>query len=348
MARGAGERGARYGESLLSAAGIDIGGANLKGARDDGLVATRTFPLWRERDGLARAVKDLLASLQPFDQLAVTMTGELCDCYADKEEGVLHILASVEKAAETVPNVWLIDGGLSSIEIARSEPLRAAAANWHALATWAAGLEGNEDSLLVDVGSTTTDIIRLAAAAPNCEGLTDTERLRSGELVYTGVRRTPICSILEEADLGGKGSPLAAEHFATSLDIWLLLGELSEDPACLSTADGRPATLPLAQNRLARMLCLDPGELEEKDARALAEQAACAQEDKICRAIGRLIEKQKPAGAFISGEGEFLALRALRSLGLEDDRITSMSGLYDPAVSEAACAFALARLAREG
>lgn len=331
----------------MSAAGIDIGGANLKGARDDGLVVTRPFPLWREHDGLPRAVEELLAALQPFDRLAVTMTGELCDCYADKKEGVLHILASVEEAAETAPNVWLIDGGLSSIEMARAEPLRAAAANWHALATWAAGLEGNDDSLLVDVGSTTTDIIRLVAAAPSCGGLTDTERLRSGELVYTGVRRTPVCSILEEADLGGKASPLAAEHFATTLDIWLLLGELSEDPACLSTADGRPATRQLAQNRLARMLCLDPGELEEKDALALAEQAACAQEDKICRAIGRLIEKQKPNGAFISGEGEFLALRALRSLGLEDDRITSMGELYDPAVSEAACAFALARLARE-
>ena len=165
-----GERGARYGESILNAAGIDIGGANLKGARDDGLVATRSFPLWRERDGLARALEELLASLQPFDRLAVTMTGELCDCYAGKEEGVLHILASVEKAAGTVPSVWLIGGGLSSIEMARSEPLRAAAANWHALATWAASLEGNGDALLVDVGSTTTDIIRLAAAAPGWDG----------------------------------------------------------------------------------------------------------------------------------------------------------------------------------
>ena len=100
-------------------------------------------------------------------------------------------------------------------------------------------------------------------------------------------------------------------------------------------------------DRLARMLCLDPRELENEAALSLARQVACAQENKICRAIGRLIEPGKPAGAFISGEGEFLALRALRSLGLEDERTTSMSRLYDPAVSGAACAFALARLASE-
>ena len=331
----------------MSAAGIDIGGANLKGARADGMIVTRPFPLWRERDGLAGAIGELLSSLEPFDQLAVTMTGELCDCYADKEEGVLHILESVEEAGGSSASVWLLDGGLRSIQSARSEPLRAAAANWQALATWAAGLENNEDSLLVDIGSTTTDIIRLRENEVRCSGRSDTERLRAGELVYTGVRRTPVCAILEEADLNGVASPLAAEHFATTLDTWLLLDEISEDPACLSTADGRPATHQLARDRLARMLCLDPGELSKEDALELAEQVARAQEDKICRAIGRLIELEKPAGAFISGEGEFLALRVLRSLGLDDDRITSMSRLYDPAASEAACAFALARLAAE-
>ena len=158
---------------------------------------------------------------------------------------------------------------------------------------------------------------------------------------------TPVCAILEEADLNGVASPLAAEHFATSLDTWLLLDEIREDPACLSTADGRPATRQLARDRLARMLCLDPGELSKEDALELAEQVARAQEDKISRAIGRLIELEKPASAFISGEGEYLALRALRSLGLDDDRITSMSRLYDSAASEPACAFALARLAAE-
>ena len=32
------------------------------------------------------------------DRLAVTMTGELCDCFRTKAEGVLHILAAVDAA----------------------------------------------------------------------------------------------------------------------------------------------------------------------------------------------------------------------------------------------------------
>ena len=331
----------------MNAAGLDIGGANLKGARGDGLIVTRPFALWRKRDGLPRAIGKLLTSLEPFDRLAVTMTGELCDCYENKEDGALHILDAVEEAAGISPLVWLPGEGLASLEKARSEPLTAAAANWHALATWAASLEGHGDSLLIDIGSTTTDIIRLEAGAPSAGGLTDTERLQSGALVYTGVRRTPICALLEEADLGGQACPLAAEHFATTLDAWLLLEEIPEDPGYLATADGRPATGRMARDRLARMLCLDPQELDEEEALSLARQVACAQENKICRAIGRLIEAGKPAGAFISGEGEFLALRALQSLGLDDGLVTPMSRLYNPVVSGAACAFALARLAVE-
>lgn len=331
----------------MTAAGIDIGGANLKGVREDGLVATRAFALWREPGGLATALRELLAALEPFDRLAVTMTGELCDCYSSKEEGVLHILAAVEEATAIAPQFWLLDEGLSDLEKARAEPLQAAAANWQALAAWAAGLEGNENSLLIDIGSTTTDIIRLEGGKPSAGGRTDTERLQLGELVYTGVRRTPVCALLEEADLGGQACPLAAEHFATSLDAWLLLEELAEDPGCLSTADGRPATRSMAQDRLARMLCLDPQELSREEALSLARQIALAQENKISRAIGRLIEKSRPAGAFISGEGEFLALRALQSLGLDDSLITPMSRSCKAAGSEAACAFALARLAAE-
>ncbi|MFP6738325.1 MAG: hydantoinase/oxoprolinase family protein [Planctomycetota bacterium] len=331
----------------MNTAGIDIGGANLKGARDDGIVVTRAFALWREPEGLAAALRELLAALEPFDRLAVTMTGELCDCYSSKEEGVLHILAAVEEAAAIAPQFWLLDEGLCDLERARAEPLQAAAANWQALSTWAAGLEGNENSLLIDIGSTTTDIIQLEAGKPRAAGRTDPERLQLGELVYTGVRRTPVCALLEEADLGGQACPLAAEHFATSLDAWLLLEEITEDPDCLATADGRPATRRMAQDRLARMLCLDPQELNEEDALTLARQITLAQENKICRAIGRVIEPGKPAGAFISGEGEFLALRALQSLGLEDDLITPMSRICNPAGSEAAGAFALARLAAE-
>ena len=98
---------------------------------------------------------------------------------------------------------------------------------------------------------------------------------------------------------------------------------------------------------MGALLPRDPQELDQEAALSLARQIALAQENRICRAIGRLLEQDRPAGAFISGEGEFLALRVLQSLGLDDSLITPMSGSCEAAGSGAACAFALARLAAE-
>src|SRR5438552_12194660 len=99
--------------------------------------------------------------------------------------------------------------------------MRAAAANWLALAAYAGRFAPTGTALLVDVGSTTTDLVPLLGGAPVPCGNTDAERLLHRELVYTGVRRTPLCALLGETG--------AAELFATTLDAYLLLEELPED-----------------------------------------------------------------------------------------------------------------------
>mgnify|MGYP003322171330 CR=1 FL=1 len=118
----------------MTAAGIDIGGANLKGVREDWLVATRAFALWREPGGLAAALRELLAALEPFDRLAVTMTGELCDCFETKAEGVRHCLDSVVRSSKHRGTqqilVWSTKGKFLSLASALRDPLLVAAANW--------------------------------------------------------------------------------------------------------------------------------------------------------------------------------------------------------------------------
>src|SRR5262249_28582161 len=154
------------------------------------------------------ALRELLRGLPNADLLAVTMTGELCDCFATKREGVHAILEAVEQVAGSRPVwVWLNDGRLVRPAVARAEPLRAAAANWLALATFAGRLAPVGPALLIDVGSTTTDIVPLCDGRPVPRGRTDPERLGCGELLYTGVRRTPLCALL--------GATAAAELFAT-------------------------------------------------------------------------------------------------------------------------------------
>src|SRR5438105_2939312 len=126
--------------------GLDVGGANLKLADGRGWAISRPFPLWRQPERLAAAIAELLVEAPPASGLAVTMTGELADCFATKREGVSAILHAVETAATTLRlspdavRAYLTSGEMVTAAAARAQPLRAAAANWHALARFAGRL----------------------------------------------------------------------------------------------------------------------------------------------------------------------------------------------------------------
>ncbi len=68
--------------------GLDIGGANLKAATADKRAVSVPFPLWKQPDSLPAALAELVAKFPDAEEFAVTMTGELCDCYETKRQGV--------------------------------------------------------------------------------------------------------------------------------------------------------------------------------------------------------------------------------------------------------------------
>lgn len=333
----------------MGVVGLDIGGANLKAATAEGVAVSSPFEIWRDPEGLSAALADLLARLPDVKMLAVTMTAELADCFRTKAEGVDRVLSAVERIAGNRPvRVWTTDGRFVSPAEARREPVRVAAANWHALATWA----GQKFvpcgwGLLIDIGSTTTDIIPLRNGCPSAVGLTDGDRLLSGELVYTGVRRTPLCAVLAEVRFRGQRCPLAAELFATMLDVFLLLGDIADAPDDCQTANGRPATRIEAWHRLARMLCRDATEFTDADALDAARQFAAAQQAMIARALDQVLSLQDTLveAVIVSGSGSFLARRVIASDSrTRDARRVSLDVELANAVAEAACAFAVASL----
>jgi probable H4MPT-linked C1 transfer pathway protein len=329
--------------------GLDIGGANLKAADGSGWGRTVRFPLWREPAGLASALIALIESAPRVEKLAVTMTGELCDCFATKAEGVQHILRAVQEAAQA-REVWIyrVGGRLVTLDEAKQWPEAAAAANWHALAQFACRFVKGESGLLVDVGSTTTDIVPLIDGMPRPAGLTDTERLLSGELVYTGVGRTPVCAITRTLPWRGGQCPVAAELFATAADAYVLLGKLREQPDAEWTADGRPLTKEFATARLARMICADSAEFSVGDAIKAAAAISRAQADAVSKAITEVAQcAAKPLRwAIVSGAGEFLATECVAQ-GSAAATVVSLSAALGEQASEAAPAHALAVLACE-
>jgi probable H4MPT-linked C1 transfer pathway protein len=325
-----------------SVLGLDVGGANLKAAHADGSARTVPFALWKDPAGLPAALRSLLASLPPAERLAVTMTGELCDCFENKRQGVHAILAAVEAAAGTTPlRVWRNDGRFVDGTTARNTPLQVAAANWLALATFAGRFAPKGAALLIDVGSTTTDVVPLVNGRPVPKGKTDPERLRCSELTYLGVRRTPLCALRGD---------LAAELFATTQDLFLVLDWLPEEPENRNTPDGRPATRAAAHARLARMLCADLETSTEKERMAMAHILLVGVVYRVTGAVEAVAKRLpgKPETVILSGEGDFLTRVALeKQEAFPPCRAVQFVHELGAERSKAACAYAVAVLAAE-
>lgn len=351
--------------------GLDIGGANIKAATADGASVCVPFEIWRRKDELETVLRALkLPGLeQSPDVVALVMTAELADCFETKAEGVDFIVRTVQTVFDkSLIRVWLTSGEFADPDDARELPILVAASNWHAMATWAGRAIPTGPSLLIDVGSTTTDVIPLMDGVPVPQGLTDLERLASRELVYTGIWRTPVCAVVSDVPLLADGSrsdlelnpsmriPVAAEHFATMLDVHLLNGDLPEDSRRCDTADGRPATRSCAASRLAHILCCDVTELTPQQLGAMAKFIAEQQALMISRAVqscldalSRLVPsaKIKPA-ALVCGSGSWLAERVLEQMELSRfSSVSNLSSMFVRNVSDCAPAFAVARLAAE-
>jgi probable H4MPT-linked C1 transfer pathway protein len=324
-----------------SVLGLDIGGANLKIAHARGLARSSPFALWKQPERLAAVLAALRRDTPPHDLIAVTMTGELCDCFATKREGVNFILDAVEESAGRTPVVvWTTKSEFTDPKTARREWLFVAAANWLATATWAGSFVAEGPALFIDAGSTTTDLVPLWHGRPMPLGVTDPDRLTTGELVYKGARRTPVCALLN-----GEGM---AELFATTLDVYLMLGRVPEAPDDRDTADGRPATKEHAHARLARILGGDPEITPREATLDLARRVALHQADML-RAAARMVAARlpkRPEVLVTAGSGEFLADAVTDpELGWPDIRPLSLGEKLGPAVSHAAAAFAVAVLA---
>lgn len=308
--------------ATLAVVGWDVGGVNTKVARvrAGGVLAARSHPyeLQRAPDALAPLLARLAAEVGAGDgdAHAVTMTAELSQLFRVKRDGVAFVLDAFAAALpRSDVRVHTVDGRLLAPDAARREPLAVAAANWAATARIVAA--HHPDALLVDVGTTTADVVPIVGGRVAAVGRTDPERLASGELVYTGALRTPAEAIAHHVPLAGGLAGVSAEGFALAGDVHLWRGELAPADYTVPTPDGRPATREFAGERLARVVCGDRELLDERAVSEIADALAAAQVARIAEAIAR-VRARHPAlrTAVVTGLGEFLATAAARAAGL--------------------------------
>lgn len=314
--------------------GIDIGGANTKAASSDGkTVELHYIPLWKNTR-LPEVLIDIERRLKP-ERTGVVVTGELADCFPDKEAGLSYIVDAVNSAFK---DAWFLD---SSGEFTKEKKRTIAAANWTASALTAG--RDFEDCIFVDTGSTTTDIIPVRSGKSLAAG-TDFERLKRGELVYTGALRTNLAAILDSVNISGAASRISSELFAISADAYLVLGMISGQDYTCDTPDGAGKTMIDARRRIARVVCADLTEMGEKEVFSIAEQAMEKQVSDIASAISDVAQRHDLDRVVACGLGEFLVKKAACEIGLD---VVLISGKYGKEISKVFPAYAVARLVEE-
>lgn len=303
----------------LNKIGWDVGGAHLKAVlvNPDGRVLNAlqiACPLWQGMDQLRLAVDLALAGFG--DQAnchAVTMTGELADIFENRREGVSRISACMLEKLGKHTQFYAGVAGLVAGEALEDCHEQIASANWHASASFLAKEVGA--GLLIDIGSTTADLILLSDGVPVNRGFSDAERMRQNELVYTGVVRTPLMALAHTVDLNGFDYRIAAEHFATTADIYRITDELLEANDMAATADGAEKSVAASMRRLARMVGHDKEDASDASWFALAQMFKMQQLKHLESAVSSLLSRgQLDASAPIiaAGAGTFLVQELAR------------------------------------
>ncbi|MGH8709896.1 MAG: hydantoinase/oxoprolinase family protein [Burkholderiales bacterium] len=275
------------------AIGWDLGGAHLKVALVDGAgrvckAMQLPCPLWQGLQHLDSAVAQALGELnQPAALHALTMTGELADIFPNRTAGVTALVEAMNgKLPQASLQVYAGRSGFVTPAQAKQHVGEVASANWLATAEFAA--QQVRQALLMDIGSTTTDLVLLNSGKVHARGWNDHQRMACDELIYSGVVRTPVMAVAVRVPFAGEWQGLMAEQFATMADVYRLTGELPEGADQLPAANGGGKTMQDSARRLAHMLGRDLESVPLSSWQQLAGYIADLQQQRFHEACSRL------------------------------------------------------------
>ncbi|HID19995.1 MAG TPA: H4MPT-linked C1 transfer pathway protein [Methanophagales archaeon] len=323
--------------------GIDVGGANTKVVTSEGFVDSIYAPLWKDKTILYNLLSEYKFASE-IEAVGAVMTGELCDCFETKREGVLHIKDALSTAFREV-KFFNADCAFKDSTDVDKYPLSFASTNW--LASSKLISEQYEDAIFVDVGSTTTDVIPIVGGEIKARQ-TDLERLKNGELIYSGVQRTNVAALLKSVEIGEECS-VSSELFAITADAYLVLGHITEDDySCESpdsyafvNRDEAEKSRVSAMRRLARVVCSDLEEIGEDNAVHIATQVKRAQVDDLFASMKRIKEKYRLEMIVSAGIGDFIVKEAADLLNIQ---FISLSSRYGKRIAATFPAYSVAKL----
>ncbi len=309
--------------------GWDVGGAHLKAALLDAngnLLQVLQVPcaLWRGLNELEAGIAEILGKFSVSTAThAITMTGELVDLFANRQVGVSEISYVMNTKLDGTKLFYT--GALASdfagfvtINQVHTYWQHIASANW--LASTAFVSKQVKHGLLVDIGSTTADFVLIDNSQPACLGFTDAARMQSEELVYTGVIRTPLMAVTQKIQFESAITSVAAEHFATTADVYRLTGDSVAEDDMADTADGKEKTVKASAERIARMIGhdVDDASLEAwiALAKAFKQLQVLRLQEVVKKHISRL-SNHSNVSVIAAGAGSFLVKEIAESMNLQ-------------------------------
>lgn len=309
--------------------GWDIGGAHLKAALVDGtghvLAAKQVYcPLWRGLHELQQAIDVVLLDFNA-NQHVVTMTGELADIFANRRDGVAQIANRLATKLTGQVCYYAGEHGFVNVDAVAQHVADIASMNWLASVQYVA--QHMRQALLIDVGSTTTDIALINDGKPLVRGFTDATRMQFDELVYTGVVRTPLMALAQKIPFAGQITNVAAEYFAATADVYTLTGDLALADNMSDTADGAEKGLGASARRIARMIGWDAEDAPMSAWRNLAYAFKHAQLNQVKQALlSQLSLLQDYSGLRIvgAGAGDFLVAELAKQLGFNYESVANL------------------------
>jgi len=239
--------------------GIDIGGAHIKliGLNKKRSVCYANYRkcyVWKGLNNLKKEfeyINDL-----NFDKkiiCGITMTAELCDIFKSRKVGANKIsdLCKILKYNflfySKQKNTFTRD--------VKSNYKNIISMNWHAVARYF--LRYYKNLIIIDFGSTTTDFICIKDGFINNVGVDDFSRLSEGELIYTGVVRTPLFGVQSKINYKNSIYYVIPELFSSTSDLYRVNNFINKDFDVDDEADHQGKSITESLVRISRSFAID-------------------------------------------------------------------------------------------
>ncbi len=300
--------------------GLDVGGVNIKAGLIEGeeiiLCKSYYFPLWKFYGDFSKFFSSLKREFEledvKIDKTGVVMTGELADSFGTRREGVLFIAENLRSIFDEV-YFMNYDGELKDLKNLKENPLNFAGSNFPATVVLTSRIVN--EGILLDMGSTTTDIIPFKEGR-HLSGRNDLERLMNEELIYTGLLRTNLCFLSSKVPIRGKMVRISPEYFAQTADIYRILDYINEGEYTVDTPDNKGRSKGDCLTRVARVLCSDREELNESEILSIAKFLKKKHVEIIRSSLLKVLERTNISRNFVlAGIGSMLLEEVCKDIG---------------------------------